>query len=66
MYLPHAQSLCDESVDVKLPGRCELLKKTGPYVMADGKYNDAVKIYSTVVRWREAIRQQGGIDVGSL
>ena len=53
LYLPHAQRLCAESCVEELSERYDLLEKMGLCSVVDGKYDEAVKIHTVVVQWRE-------------
>jgi tetratricopeptide (TPR) repeat protein len=53
LYMPHTQTLCAFDIGGDLKERYFLLERMGLCLMADGKYNEAVKVNSSVVLWRE-------------
>jgi tetratricopeptide (TPR) repeat protein len=53
LYMPHAQTLCAYDISGDLEERYFLLQKMGQCLLADGKYNEAVKIHYFVVLWME-------------
>src|SRR6266516_3338797 len=53
LYMPHTQILCDSNLGVDLIERYALLEKMGSWLVMGGKYEEAVRIQSSVVLWRE-------------
>jgi tetratricopeptide (TPR) repeat protein len=53
LYMPHTQILCDSNLGADLIERYALLEKMGSWLVMDGKYEEAVRIQSSVVLWRE-------------
>ncbi|KIW74162.1 hypothetical protein Z517_12572 [Fonsecaea pedrosoi CBS 271.37] len=53
LYLPHAQRLCGDEKVEDSSERYQLLEKMGLCFIVDGKYDEAVKMHSAVVEWRE-------------
>jgi tetratricopeptide (TPR) repeat protein len=53
LYMPHTRTLCAFDIGGDMKERYSLLEKMGLCLMADGKYNEAVKAKSSVVFWRE-------------
>jgi tetratricopeptide (TPR) repeat protein len=52
-YLPHARRLYKDGAVKDLPERYRLLEKMGLCFVVDGKYDEAVKMHTVVVQWRE-------------
>lgn len=53
IYLPHGQRLCADRCVEELSERYGLLEKMGLCSIVDGRYNEAVKMHTAVVQWRE-------------
>jgi tetratricopeptide (TPR) repeat protein len=53
LYMPHTRILCDSNLGIDLIERYALLEKMGSWLVLDGKYEEAVRIQSSVVLWRE-------------
>ena len=60
LYMSHAQILCDSNLGMDLIERYVLLEKMGSWLVIGGKYEEAVRIQSSVVLWRE--QKLGGMD----
>ncbi|ERF70439.1 hypothetical protein EPUS_04717 [Endocarpon pusillum Z07020] len=64
LYMPHGQILIASELGKDLEEWYCLIEKMGQCLMTDGKYNEAVKMYSSVVRWRE--KKFGCLDKTTL
>src|SRR6266516_263819 len=53
LYMPHTQILCDSNLGVDLIESYALIEKMGSWLVMGGKYEEAVRIQSSVVLWRE-------------
>ena len=64
LYMPHAQYLCASTLSEDFNERYILLQKLGLCLVIDGKYKEAVRIHSSVVRWRE--KELGNMNESTL
>ncbi|EXJ87373.1 hypothetical protein A1O3_04332 [Capronia epimyces CBS 606.96] len=64
LCLPHAQRLCNEGEARDLPERASLLARMGYYYIGDGKYSEAVEIFTEAAKLKET--ELGPLDEETL
>ena len=64
LYMPHAQYLCASALSEDFNERYALLEKLGLCLVIDGKYEEAVRMHSSVVLWRE--KELGNMNESTL